>query len=285
MRLNVLPLCHSTIRKTSSIKSIPVVILHGLLGSSRNFQSWSKLLYNNLEKQHDVVVMDLRNHGRTFLNGECHMDYSTMALDVIYTLRRLNIGECHLIGHSMGGKTAAKIALTASNPSFGIIVNSLTIMDISPVAYTVEEFENIVKTVNFLVATQEEIILSTSREQLVNVMKRNGIEESFQPFLLSNINFDVFGNNSWKFSVHEINNSLDALVGFDQDGTESAFNKPTLIMKATESSFVKAKHLPKIQQLFPNFTIYTQKGAGHWLHVDKPDETSMKIAEFIKFVS
>jgi pimeloyl-ACP methyl ester carboxylesterase len=100
-------LYHGCIRSTAAQGPSPtdptIVILHGLLGSSRNFQSWARLVYNKLDKKRDVVCMDLRNHGRTSSGyGSLSMDYDSMAADVLHTLKTLGCRNVHLIGHSMG---------------------------------------------------------------------------------------------------------------------------------------------------------------------------------------
>ena len=114
----------------------PVVIMYGLLGSARNFNTFSRMLHQKLHSNHDVIVMDLRGHGRTN-NGismtEVAIDserslslaYEAMAQDVIDTLAYLGISRVHLVGHSMGGKVAAAIAL--QHPQ---TVQSLAMLDI-----------------------------------------------------------------------------------------------------------------------------------------------------------
>ena len=105
----------------------PLVILHGLLGAARNFQSWAKLY-----QQHEaasstssstaraVVCLDLRNHGRTAVgHGARSMDYRAMALDVQHTLQVLGVRRAHVVGHSMGGKVAAALALLPQYPYYG----------------------------------------------------------------------------------------------------------------------------------------------------------------------
>ena len=41
----------------------PVVFLHGLLGSKRNFASIGKSLWSQLERKRQILALDLRNHG------------------------------------------------------------------------------------------------------------------------------------------------------------------------------------------------------------------------------
>jgi len=100
-------LCPST--TDSSEKKAPVVILHGLLGAARNFQSWSKL-YQQKELEYrqqqqtitvdpttidistrDCICIDLHNHGRSACLGSLEMDFTNMARDVRYTLSKLGL--------------------------------------------------------------------------------------------------------------------------------------------------------------------------------------------------
>jgi pimeloyl-ACP methyl ester carboxylesterase len=59
------------------------------------------------------------------------------------------------------------------------------------------------------------------------------------------------------------------------------FGGPTLVLKAGNSDFVKTKHVPSIQNLFPRYTLATLRGSGHWLHSEKPNETADAIQKFI----
>lgn len=102
----------------------PVVLLHGLFGSARNFGTIQRALAPRFR----VIAMDARNHG-----GSPHaqgMRYEDLAGDVAETLDRLGIRRTAIIGHSMGGKTAMTLALTAPDR-----VGRLMVADIAPVAY------------------------------------------------------------------------------------------------------------------------------------------------------
>ena len=63
----------------------PLIILHGLFGSNKNWQSISKVLSQSF----DVLTLDLRNHGESFHSDV--MDYPSMVRDVHHLLNQLEI--------------------------------------------------------------------------------------------------------------------------------------------------------------------------------------------------
>src|ERR1051326_443216 len=83
----------------------PLIILHGLLGSLENWHALS-LKFSECFR---VLAVDQRNHGRSPHHPE--MNYQLMAHDVDYFLEQHQIPEAHVLGHSMGGKTAMLLAL------------------------------------------------------------------------------------------------------------------------------------------------------------------------------
>jgi pimeloyl-ACP methyl ester carboxylesterase len=65
----------------------PVVVLHGLFGSSRNWRGIARAL----SAEHRVICVDLRNHGRSPWIGS--MTYSEMAADVRALIRSDGAGH------------------------------------------------------------------------------------------------------------------------------------------------------------------------------------------------
>ena len=55
----------------------PLVIMHGLFGSARNWQT----LARRFAEHFDVVNVDMRNHGQSFHDDE--MSYPAMAADLL----------------------------------------------------------------------------------------------------------------------------------------------------------------------------------------------------------
>src|SRR5208283_3034607 len=100
----------------------PVVLLHGLFGAARNFGTVQRALSPLFR----VIAMDARNHGAS--PHSASMRYATLAADVLETLDALGIQRTAVIGHSMGGKTAMTMALTAPERA-----GRLLVADIAPV--------------------------------------------------------------------------------------------------------------------------------------------------------
>ncbi|NKB64077.1 MAG: alpha/beta fold hydrolase [Gammaproteobacteria bacterium] len=75
----------------------PLIILHGLFGSSSNWRSIARRLSSN----RTVICLDLRNHGQSPWSDE--MDYESMALDVAHLIQQHQLRNPILLGHSMGG--------------------------------------------------------------------------------------------------------------------------------------------------------------------------------------
>ncbi len=99
----------------------PIVLIHGNIGNSRN---WA-LTVPALTPHYRTVSVDLRGHG---LSGKPtrREDYTAelLAGDVHGVMRQLDIAECYLVGHSMGGMVAQQIAL-----AHGDAVGALVLVD------------------------------------------------------------------------------------------------------------------------------------------------------------
>ena len=81
----------------------PLVILHGLFGSARNWATMARRLGDGRR----AIALDLRNHGASPWTDE--MDYPAMAAVVRDIIAPF--GRSAVLGHSMGGKTAMTLAL------------------------------------------------------------------------------------------------------------------------------------------------------------------------------
>ena len=83
----------------------PLLLVHGLLGSSTNYRSLLPRLQTELHR--DVYALDLRNHGRSPHSPV--MTYKSMVDDLDHFFTEHNINNPILLGHSLGGKVAKAV--------------------------------------------------------------------------------------------------------------------------------------------------------------------------------
>ncbi|WP_226035850.1 2-succinyl-6-hydroxy-2,4-cyclohexadiene-1-carboxylate synthase [Aquibacillus saliphilus] len=105
----------------SNGEGIPVLLLHGFTGSS---QTWGALS-NSLQVDYKVITVDLPGHGKTKINKPTRME--EICEDLLTILNKMKIEKTHLIGYSMGGRTALSFAVLYPNR-----VASLTLESASP---------------------------------------------------------------------------------------------------------------------------------------------------------
>jgi pimeloyl-ACP methyl ester carboxylesterase len=95
----------------------PVVLLHGLLGSGA---CWTPLA-RSLEAEFDVVMPDARGHGASSAPHHGYT-YDENANDVVGLIGGLELSRPVLLGHSMGGLTAAVVASRSAGILRGVIL-------------------------------------------------------------------------------------------------------------------------------------------------------------------
>ncbi len=241
----------------------PLLILHGLFGSGRNWQSHAR----RLAECFDVLTIDLRNHGQSFHADE--MSYPLMAADVEQLIRDLDLGACRLLGHSMGGKVAMALAL-----QYPELVESLVVADIAPVVYA-HDHEEIVDA-----AIAVDVAAIGSRADADDQLKTAIADPGLRGFLLQNL---VRDGDAWRWRVNwrAIGNSMAALTGFVELAPDWRIDAPTLCIRGAASNYVGEAEIELMRAHFRRIEFATLAGAGHWLHAEQPAAFLERVLEFL----
>ena len=234
----------------------PVVLLHGLFGSARNLGGVARAL----AATHRVVSIDLRNHGDS--PHAAGMGYDTMAEDVAETMDGAGLGTAAILGHSMGGKVAMRLSLSAPNR-----VSRLVVADIAPVAYP-SHFGGFARAMAAVPADM-------SRPAADAMLVAEVPDAAIRSFLLHNFRPGV----GWRVGLEEIIASLPRIETWDAES--GSYPRPTLFVTGARSDYVKPKDRPAILRLFPAARFVTIKDAGHWLHAEQPAAFNATVAAFL----
>jgi len=230
----------------------PVVILHGLLGSSSNWRSIAR----RLAEQHRVFTPDLRNHGESPHVDD--MSYPAMAGDVRAFLDEHAIDAATVIGHSMGGKTAMRLALDAPHR-----VDRLVVVDIAP---TLSDHDHL----PWLRAMASlDVSRITRRADAEGMLEAAVPDAAMRRFLLQNL-ASTAGGFAWRINLEAIESNLPALLDFPVDADVQPFTGSALFVRGAQSDYLPPKDETAVRALFPRARIVTIEDAGHWVHAQQP---------------
>lgn len=234
-----------------------LMIVHGLYGSARNWGVIAKRLSDSFR----VYTVDLRNHGFS-PHTDTH-SYPEMAADLAETIDNLG-GPMQLVGHSMGGKAVMTLALTRPD-----IVSRMIIADIAPVTYTHSQlpFIHAMKAVDLTKVARR----SDAEAQLAEL----GVEPALCSFFTQSLDL---AEKRWRLNLETLENDTDKIMSFPQ--LDGPFESPTLFLSGATSEYVQPEHRTLIKTLFPRAKFAKLRGAGHWLHADKPREFEAAVRSF-----
>ncbi len=244
----------------------PVIILHGLFGSARNWQGIARSLAEN----HHVITPDLRNHGQS--PHENTMSYIDMADDVITLCDYLNLNDVILIGHSMGGKVAMTVALIHPEQ-----FSALVIADIAPFDYE-HSFHDLVEAM-----LNMDLKNLRSRADAEMKLRMMTDDTNVIQFILQNL-IRANGEFKWRVNLETISSNLSLLSQFPKDLKHRTCHMPSLFLGGSNSHYIKSIHNASIYHHFPAAEITMIEGSGHWLHAEKPKEFLYEVKTFINYV-
>jgi pimeloyl-ACP methyl ester carboxylesterase len=246
-------------------ESLPaLIILHGLLGSSDNWHSFGKIFGERFR----TFIPDARNHGRS-PHSEV-FNYQAMADDVVEFMTQHRIPSTSLMGHSMGGKTAALAALL--HPE---LVDKLIVVDIAPRSYQAQHDQV------FDALTSLDLNAFQYRKDIDGALASKIPEASVRQFLMKNLMRDDSGLFHWKLNLDAIEKNYAQIN--EELPRDRRFHGPALFIRGENSEYIQKDDLPFIGQIFPKAELITIKNAGHWVHVDAPEEFSKTVLYFLSF--
>ncbi|PID89584.1 MAG: alpha/beta hydrolase [Bacteroidia bacterium] len=255
----------------------PLIILHGLYGSSDNWIQIGKKLAEYFE----VYLVDQRNHGKS-PHHEQH-NYNVLVEDLYDFIKQNNIGKAVLIGHSMGGKTVMNFAT-----KYPHLIGKMVVVDISPRTYrNCTKYKHVETEHHKIIEALESIDLQkyTKRSDILQDLSGKLDSLELRQFLLKNVKRSQDKKFYWGINLQAIKANLCEIFSgieisrFENNKGISAF--PALFVKGANSAYINEADKADIKTIFPFAKIQTLKDCGHWLHAEKPEEFIKLILDFV----
>jgi pimeloyl-ACP methyl ester carboxylesterase len=242
--------------RTGGIKP-PLILLHGL---TANGACWTTLAHS-LEGEYDVIMPDARGHGKSSVPDYGYR-YEDHANDVVGLIKALNLLSPILVGHSMGGMTAAVVA--SRNPRLlrGLILADPTFLT-PKVQREIRDSD---------VADQHRLILNMSLDEVVADARTRHPDRS------SDI-LKLIAQARLQTSM----SAFDVLTPPNPDYIQlvGAIDVPTLLVIGDDSA-VSSAVAAELQRLNSRFQVEQIREAGHGIHYDQPDRFAAVVKSFLR---
>lgn len=240
----------------------PLVILHGLFGMSDNWRTFSGLL----KQQYNVILVDLRNHGRSFWSDD--FNYDLLSNDVIELIDSLGFDKVSVLGHSMGGKVAINMAR-----HYPERVDHLMVIDIGFKKYAPGH------TTIFNAILSIDPAQVNSRNEAEELLSKYISEMAIRQFLMKSLARSKDANEKFRWktnfqSLYENYSNILTEINIDNIETKSLF------VRGTKSHYILEEDYESLNNRFSNLTI-SEIESGHWVHAERPQELFTIITSFL----
>jgi len=231
--------------------------LHGL---TANGACWTPLA-RALEKDYDVIMPDARGHGKSSApnNGYC---YDNLAFDVLSLIEVLELVNPVLIGHSMGGMTAAVVAHRNFKQLRGLVLAD-------PNFLTPQRQREVYKSD---VAAQHRRILNQERIFLDEIQIRHA-HRSYELIKL-------FAQARFQTSIH----AFQILTPPNPDYVKliKTLGIPSLLIIGDVGSVVSTKVASKLARLNQRLKVVQIAKTGHGVPYDQPERFATIVKAFLR---
>ena len=228
-----------------------LVLMHGLLGSSRNWITIGRAL----QKKYHVYALDLRNHGAS--PHVESMRWSELVADIGAFFDQEGLNEAVLMGHSLGGKVAMRFACENADR-----VRQLVIVDIVAKAYSPH--------LDYEFRAMKSIAVSElyHRKEAEIALEPLIGDWAHRQFLLTNLVRDEStGGFRWQINVEALHSSLPHIR--QSSIMEShLYEGPTLLVRGELSSFIADGDAQSMMRFFPGLREVVVPAAGHNVHIE-----------------
>lgn len=240
--------------------TIPIVLLHGFLGSWREFES---VLFH-LPKSCHTIALTQRGHGDASHPKSSYRlhDFST---DLAEFLKAKGIPSAMIVGHSMGSAVAQRFAIDYLDQTLGLVLVGATITRRGdPV---VQEFLD--STISGL---EDPVDPDFVRQFLASMLVKSIPAELFETILQEALKVP---SRVWKqaFEGRLLENLSEEL---------ERIMCPTLLLWGDQDQRSLRRDQNALLAAIPTSRLEPYQGAGHLLHLEEPRRFASDLAAFVE---
>jgi len=249
-----------TVHYVEAGQGSPVLLLHGLGGSH---EMWLPIL-PELAQSYRVIAADHRGHGASD-KPRGQYTIRLFAHDWLALMEALKLNRAHLLGLSMGGAIAMRLAVEAPHR-----VRSLILIDTW--AYPHPEF------------------LAMLRQRLEKLAAGDpaayaeaAIPQVYSPrFIQANPQAMAdYRARVARANPDSLRSAIGACMSHDMHGALRRIQAPTLVIVGSDDRLVPPSHSEYLQRAIPRASLKVIEGSGHIPHLEAPAQFLQVVRGFL----
>lgn len=238
----------------SNREKINLILIHGAGGNHLSWPTELRRLPGT-----DVHALDLPGHGKS--EGRGYQTISQYAKSVVDWMEHIDIQNAILVGHSMGGAIASKIAIDHPQSLSGLclIGSSLTLRVSSELIDALSQKNTVSKAINMIIKWS--FSDQASEELKMLMMKR-----------MMYVRMSV------------LQGDFKACNDFDITMDASSIICPTLVLCGGNDRMTPSRQSQLLASKIPISTLKIIPDSGHMVMMERPNEVAGSILEFVSTI-
>ncbi|MCW2242338.1 alpha/beta fold hydrolase [Azospirillum canadense] len=249
-----------SIRYERSGRGQPLMLIHGV---GANLESWDGVCAT-LGGEFDVIRLDLRGHGGSArIDGALAID--DFAMDVLKVMDDAGVSRAHLVGFSLGGLIAQRLAQGWPERFDRVVILSAV------AARTPEERERVLARLN--------AIREGGMEAIVGAATDRWFTEAF-----ARTHPDVIANRIAELKAVHVPSYLEAYRVFGQTELVDSLHlipHETLVMTGEFDQGSNVRMAETMKARIPNAELRILPGLKHSVLAEAPDLVASHVSEFL----
>jgi len=238
---------------------IPLVFVHGFLGSSDMWMPQIKFFKKNFR----VIAPDLPGFGNSSNISSCN-SIESMAKVILNLLKKKEIENFNLLGHSMGGMIVQEMAKIAGEKILKLI------------CYGTGPRGNIPGRFETIDQSRKKLKINGLKDTVYRIAKTWFIEEEKAKY------FYLCEEAGKKTSIEAADNGLIAMKNWSGIENLKNIKIETLIVWGDQDKAYNFNQVETLNNNIPNSELKVIKDCSHNAHLEKPDEFNRVVGEFLK---
>jgi len=240
----------------------PLLLVPGLGGTCRN---WDPIV-EELSRDFSLILFDNRGMGKSLAKRQAR-DLRHLAADLVELLDHLQVDRCHVMGISLGGIIAQRLAMEHPSRIDRLVLVSCT-----------DSFSPYLRQISLLLA---HALRKFSPESFIRTVELLGTAPEFLDSHAAEVERQIRAKTAAGFSKRALAGQLRCLACSDRSHHDPIITNPTLVLAGEHDALIPNCYARQMAGRIPGSEFKVLSGAGHNPFCECPERALPPVIQFL----